>query len=61
MAPSGNLKSRMKYANKVNAQAVLILGEDELQKGTAVLKELDNGNQQEIPLSQIKDALKRLS
>ena len=45
----------------MNAQAVLILGEDELQKGTAVLKELDNGNQQEIPLSQIKDALKRLS
>jgi histidyl-tRNA synthetase len=61
MAQSGTLKSRMKYANKVNAKAVIILGDDELEKGVGVLKDLDTGTQQEISLSQLKDTLKGFS
>ena len=40
---SGNLGKRMKRANKLNARAAVILGDDELAKGVATLRDLDHG------------------
>jgi histidyl-tRNA synthetase len=53
----GNLGNRMKKANKVQAVAALIIGDSELAKGVAVLKDLDSGSQQEVALSSLTSAL----
>lgn len=44
----GNMKRRMQRANKLNARAVLIIGDDELARGVAQLKDLDSGEQREV-------------
>lgn len=49
-AYSGNMKKRMKHANKVNAWAAVIIGDDEIARNVAQLKTLDDGNQVEIAL-----------
>ena len=54
----GNMKRRLQRANKLNARAVLILGDDELAKGVAQLKDLDSGEQREVPLDKLGEALK---
>jgi histidyl-tRNA synthetase len=46
-----SLKSQMKQANKVNARYVLIIGENELEQGQAVLRNMDNQEQQEIAIN----------
>jgi histidyl-tRNA synthetase len=54
---SGNLKRRMQRANKVRAVAAVILGDDELARGAATVRNLDTGEQIEVPLAQLKDRL----
>lgn len=54
----GNMKRRMQRANKVNARAVLIIGDDELAKGVAQLKDLDSGQQNEVALDALAGLLK---
>ena len=54
---SGNLSKRMKRANKLKARYAVILGDDELQRGTATLRDLDSGEQEAIPLPQLQDRL----
>ena len=44
----GNMKRRMQRANKLNARAAVIIGDDELAKGVAQLKDLDSGEQREV-------------
>jgi len=55
----GNLSKRMKRANKVNAAAALIIGEDELARGAATLRDLDSGEQEEAALASLVDRLAR--
>ncbi|GAB6054252.1 histidine--tRNA ligase [Magnetospira thiophila] len=50
---SGNLKKRMKRANGVNARIAVMLGDDELARGAATLRDLDSGEQSEVPLDQV--------
>jgi len=50
---AGNMKKRMKRADKANARLAVILGDDELAKGVAQLRDLDSGEQQEIALDQL--------
>ena len=57
MAYRGNLKRRMQRANKVNARLALILGEDELAKGHVVLRDLDSGEQTELPIDRVGEGL----
>ena len=45
-----SLKSQMRRADKFKARFTLILGEDELAKGAAALKEMDRGIQEEVSL-----------
>jgi histidyl-tRNA synthetase len=56
---SGNLSKRMKRANKVNAAAALIIGEDELARGAATLRDFDSGEQEEAALASLVDRLAR--
>ena len=56
---SGNLSKRMKRANKTNAAAALIIGEDELARGAATLRDLDSGEQEEAALASLVDSLAR--
>ena len=52
------MKRRMQRANKLNARAAIIIGDDELAKGVAQLKDLDSGAQREVALDALADALK---
>ena len=54
---SGNMKKRMKHANKVNAWAAIILGDEELSKGVAQVKTLDDGDQKEVAMADLAATL----
>jgi len=58
MGYSGNLGKRMKRANKLGASHAVIIGETELEKGVATVRDLDSGTQTEIALEKIGDRLK---
>jgi len=53
----GNMKRRLQRANKIKARAVVIIGDDELAKGAAQLKDLDSGEQREVALDALVNAL----
>ena len=57
-AYGGNLKKRMIKANKVNACKAVILGSDELAAGNVTIKDLDSGEQQIVPLTDLIEGLK---
>lgn len=57
MAFKGNVGKRMKRANKLNARAAVLIGEDELARNVCTLRDLDQGEQSEVPLSDISAAL----
>ncbi len=59
MGFSGNLGKRMKRANKFNASAAVLLGEDELAKGVATVRDLESGDQTEVSLGDLTGALQR--
>lgn len=54
MAYRGNIGKRMKRANKVNARAALILGSDELARAAVTLRDLDTGEQAEVPIAELE-------
>ena len=54
---SKSLKAQMRRANKLEATHVLILGDDELAKGAAVLRNMEAGTQEEISLEGISKQL----
>jgi histidyl-tRNA synthetase len=54
----GNMKRRMQRANKLNARAAVILGDDELAKRVVQLKDLDTGEQREVALDKLAETLK---
>ena len=55
-----SLKAQMKYADRLDAGHVLIVGETELQNGAAVLRNMATKDQQEIPLEGLVENLKTL-
>ena len=56
----GSLKSQMRKADKLEACSVLIIGEDELNKGIATLRDMTTKTQTEIPLSEVIERLKNI-
>lgn len=54
----GSLKSQMRKADKLNAGRVLIIGEDELAKGIAILRDMKSKTQTDLPLSEAVEKLK---
>ena len=45
-----SLKAQMKYANKLGAAYVLIIGDEEIARGTAQLRNMSDGSQTEVAL-----------
>ena len=45
-----SVKAQMKYANKIGAAFVIVLGDNELESGTAKLKNMASGEQTDIAL-----------
>ncbi len=56
---SGNLKKRLARANKVNARAAVLVGGDELARQAVALRDLDSGEQEEVPLRSLEERLAR--
>jgi histidyl-tRNA synthetase len=54
---SGNLSRRMKRANRLNAAATVILGDEELARGAATVRHMDTGEQEEVSLASLPDFL----
>lgn len=50
-----SLKSQMRLADKIKAKRVLIIGEEELKKGAAVLRNMDTKEQKEVKLKDATD------
>lgn len=48
-----SLKAQMKYADKLHARFTLILGDQELAKGVAVVRDMAAGEQREISLGEL--------
>jgi len=57
MAYKGNMKRRMQKADASGARYAVILGDDELAKGEAALKDLANGSQQWVALDRLAEAV----
>lgn len=55
MAYKGNVGKRMKRANKQNAVYAILIGEDEMARSVAMVKNLDQGSQEEIALSRLAE------
>ncbi|HJS33691.1 MAG TPA: histidine--tRNA ligase [Alphaproteobacteria bacterium] len=53
----GNVSKRMKAANRARARAAILIGEDEIKRGAVTLRDLDSGEQAEVPLADLKDRL----
>ncbi|MDD5449942.1 MAG: histidine--tRNA ligase [Candidatus Omnitrophica bacterium] len=50
-----SLKSQMRLADRVGAKKVLILGDEELKKGVALLRDMETKTQKEIRLEDVTD------
>lgn len=48
-----NFKSLIKYANKINAKCALILGEDELKNDAVTIKNMADGDQKTVKISEL--------
>jgi histidyl-tRNA synthetase len=53
-----SLKSQMRRADKLKARYTLILGEEELKRGKAILRNMETKSQEQIPLQDIVNGLK---
>ena len=58
MAYRGNMKKRLSRAASAGAAYALILGDNEIEKGEAQLKDLRNGEQRAVSLDLISEALR---
>ena len=53
----GNMKKRMQRANAAGARYAIIIGDDELARGEAALKNLADGEQRDVKLDALAQAL----
>jgi histidyl-tRNA synthetase len=58
MAYRGNLRRRMERANRIGARAAVIIGDDDIARGVAQVKNLASGEQEAVPLAEIADRLR---
>ena len=56
---SGNMGKRMKRADRIGARVAVVLGESELARGVATVRDMRTGEQVEVPLSALEDRLAR--
>jgi histidyl-tRNA synthetase len=58
---SGNLSRRLRRADRIGAFAAILLGDDELARGVATVRDLIIGTQSEVPLAELPTRLRVLS
>ena len=56
---SGNLKKRMKRANNKNSILSIIMDDDTLTKKLIKIKNMDSGNQEELPMKSLESRLRK--
>ena len=54
------LKAQFKYADKAGARYVVVIGDNELEKGVVSLRDMANSTQQEVPADEIIEVLRRV-
>ena len=50
-----SMRSQMREANRLNANYSIILGEDEIQSNTVIVKNMKSGDQVDVPMNKIID------
>ncbi|WP_288759425.1 histidine--tRNA ligase [uncultured Veillonella sp.] len=55
-----SMKSQLKHANKINAKYVIIVGDDELARREAILRDMENGEQETVAIDAIVDRVTSL-
>ena len=55
-----SLKAQMKYADKIGAKYTMVLGDDEIAKGEAVIKDMDSGETETLSLDGLEDSFMQL-
>ncbi|MDF2590655.1 MAG: histidine--tRNA ligase [Clostridia bacterium] len=55
-----SLKAQMKYANKMNARYITVIGEDEINNNKIKVKNMENGSEEEIQLNQLLEYMKNI-
>ncbi|WP_027414940.1 histidine--tRNA ligase [Aneurinibacillus terranovensis] len=55
------MKAQLKSADRLQAKAVIIVGEDELARNVAVMKNMTTGKQQEVALDAIVESVKQIT
>ena len=59
MAYRGNMKRRMQKANASGARYAIIVGDDELARGEAAVKNLTSGEQSSVAMTELAGAVRR--
>jgi len=50
-----SVKAQMKFANKIEARYVVIIGDDELTSGVVNVKDMSSGISEEVALSKLTE------
>jgi len=48
-----NLSNQLKYADKINAKKVIIVGEKEIKEGKILIRDMETGKQEKIDVNKI--------
>jgi len=48
-----SMKSQLKHANKINAKYVIILGDDELARGEAIIRDMESSEQETVAFTDV--------
>lgn len=54
-----SVKAQMKYANKINSEFTVVIGDNELENGKVLLKCMQDGEQTEVSLDDFEDGFER--
>lgn len=54
-----SLKAQLKYASKIGAEYTAIIGDDELAKGVAVLRNMKKSEENTVPLTELHQFIKK--
>ena len=52
------LKAKFKYADRLKIPYVIVIGEDEINSGNLTIKNMETGEQEQLPLDKIIEKLK---
>ena len=55
-----SFKARFKYANKIDARFVAILGDEELERGEVKLKDMETGDEGYVPIAALGNRVQQI-